>query len=170
MNLFQLKTLLGIYNIDWNIWERTIEDLFLEVERGETTFSIGKDGLIRHVHVARAMIWDENDHQLIELEQTLVNGKVRHRNFPPSGKLIQGEEADIGIFRELKEEIGFDPHDFISVKARAVHTEKKVAPSYAGLMSVFTYHDYDMKLRPEARKNLYEKTEEDGTRIVFGWK
>lgn len=169
MTAQQLITLLQLYAIDWSGWQRTLEDLLLEVTRGETTFSIDKDGLVRHVHVARAIILDKDGRQLKEHEQTLPSGKVRQRGFPPSGKLTHEENPRAGILRELKEEIGFEENDFASIEVCPTHTEKKEAPSYAGLVSVFTYHDYIMKLHPEAFKDVYEKTEEDGTRTVFIW-
>lgn len=170
MTLSELRALVYIFGLRPDMWQRTLEDLLLEVRRGETHFTITAEGLLRHVSVVRAHITDGHGNNLIEVSQTLPNGKVRERNFPLSGKVSAGEAPDICLVREIREELGFEMSAFEDVKLREVRTDKYEAPSYSGLVTIFTYYEYDLRMKPDFIIEKYERVEKDGTQSTFAWK
>jgi 8-oxo-dGTP pyrophosphatase MutT (NUDIX family) len=152
------------------MWQKTVEDLFLEIKRGESHFTITAEGLLRHVSVVRAHITDGHEHSLIEVSQKLPSGTVRERNFPLSGKISAGEAPDTCLAREIREELGFEISSFQDVHLREVRVDKYEAPSYAGLVTVFTYYEYDLRMKPDFIAEKYEREEKDGTQSVFAWR
>lgn len=170
MTFSEFRALLYIFGLKPDEWQRTLEDLFVEVGRGETYFTVTAEGLLRHVSVVRAHITDGRGNKLIEVWQRLPCGRIRERNFPPSGKIPGGESPDECLAREIHEELGLEMSSFENVHLAETRTEKCDAPSYRGLLTVFTYYEYSLRMKPAFIAERYEREEKDGTRSVFAWK
>jgi len=88
-------------------FERSVDDLQLEVDRGEAEYGLDKRNIpLRNIQVARLLIRSvETGLYLIEEHQRFSDGLTRSRNIAPSEKLLHGESLESCCRRAIAEEL-----------------------------------------------------------------
>jgi len=128
---------------------KTVDDLFGEVNRGESRFELQPDGpkntaLIRHVQVAAVVVYyrdGESLMMLIEGDREHVSGDVTRRELDTSisEKVMPGEVPMLAAQRAFREELGIsDPPNLEAVKNFEKDTAR--SSSYPGLMTRYEMH------------------------------
>lgn len=125
--------------------------LFQEIEEGETTLTLSKDGSpLRSVAILNALVQDSQGRTLIEEAQTLASGARRIRQLPLSEKMLPGETLQDSVVRAIREELGtlLSNSAAISIDEGSyqVIEESKESTSYPGLKSVYTCHRVKVKV------------------------
>ena len=90
---------------------KSLADLAIEVERGETTLALDDvtNAPRRDVRVLRLLVTDEAKRPgqvLVEARQEWESGRVRYRNTPLSEKLLGNEDWRDAVRRAVDEELG----------------------------------------------------------------
>ena len=90
---------------------KSLADLAIEVERGETTLALDDvtNAPRRDVRVLRLLVTDEAKRpgqMLVEARQEWESGRVRYRNTPLSEKLLGDEDWRDAVRRAVDEELG----------------------------------------------------------------
>ena len=90
---------------------KSLTDLAIEVERGETTLALDDvtNAPRRDVRVLRLLVTDEAKRpgqMLVEARQEWESGRVRYRNTPLSEKLLGDEDWRDAVDRAVDEELG----------------------------------------------------------------
>ncbi len=139
-------SLLRAYGVPVDSWgkgvAKSVDDLFLEIQEGESSLEALDipHALVRHVRVAciDVVIKNRNDlYMLVEDSQVFTDGRKRSRKLETSvsEKLDPGEDSHDGASRALKEELGFAT-GYALYKVRE-ETETIDSPSYPGLTAKF---------------------------------
>ncbi len=145
-NFHSLINWLHENNIDISAWDtddaKGLHSLWRELQCGEITLTTPPPQ--RHVRVVSLLIERENK-ILMEVSQTMQDGRMRRRNLPPSEKLLADESPLRGTRRCLQEEIGVEGSD-VRLTEVGVREAIRESPSYPGLASVYTIHNVSLSL------------------------
>jgi hypothetical protein len=129
----------------WGIGEaKRVEDLWSELRTGESVLT---DPPPRRRASFVSLIVRRGDKYLIEVAQELVTGYTRERDWPPSEKLLPGEDVAVAAFRCAEEELGV-PRAACRIVS-GTHTEvveKWESPSYPGLRTTYRKHRVEMEI------------------------
>jgi len=152
----QLESWLNSNGINTSLYGKkavkSIQMLLQEIEEGETTLTLSKDGTpLRSVAILNALVQDSQGRTLIEEAQTLASGARRIRQLPLSEKMLPGETLQDSVVRAIEEELGTllsNPAAAISIDEGSYHVieESKESMSYPGLKSVYTCHRVKVKV------------------------
>lgn len=141
-DLAELGSWLSENNIDTTNWGhpgvKSIENLWLEIQRGET--QLLENPPRRAISVAELWICRQGL-LLVEVAQTFVDGSVRAINRPPSEKLLPQEDPCAAALRCLHEELAVAPGGVKIGHDRVVSWCKDAfSLSYPGLHSLYTFY------------------------------
>ena len=130
---------------------KSLTDLAIEVERGETTLALDDvtNAPRRDVRVLRLLVTDETSRPgqvLVEARQEWESGRVRYRNTPLSEKLLGNEDWRDAVRRAVDEELGgaIDATQFSlkvdesSVRRTEVDRESLSYPGLSSRYAMFT--------------------------------
>jgi len=92
--------------------------------------------LWREVRVAQVFI-RRGGRVLMEIEQEMIDGRRRVRDWPPSEKFKLGEDARTAAQRCLCEELGLDVRPVALCEDGRPYIRKTDSPSYPGLLTVY---------------------------------
>lgn len=146
----------GIEISEWGTGDaKTVESLWTELELGE--IQLQGDPLCRVLSgVVQVIIRHPDGRILIEEEQILQDGRRRHRNIPPSEKMLGGETYIEAARRCLVEELGANPRtaDVLTFTHR-VRQERRNSWSYPGLTSLYTIHQVQVRVPDIPQDNFH---------------
>ena len=130
---------------------KSLTDLAIEVERGETVLALDDvtNAPRRDVRVLRLLVTDEAkrpNQVLVEARQEWESGRVRYRNTPLSEKLLGNEDWRDAVRRAVDEELGgaIDATQFSlkvdesSVRRTEVDRESLSYPGLSSRYAMFT--------------------------------
>ena len=130
---------------------KSLADLAIEVERGETVLALDDvtNAPRRDVRVLRLLVTDEAkrpNQVLVEARQEWESGRVRYRNTPLSEKLLGNEDWRDAVRRAVDEELGgaIDATQFSlkvdesSVRRTEVDRESLSYPGLSSRYAMFT--------------------------------
>lgn len=137
-----LAAWLAANDVDTAVWtppnHKRLVDLWHEYVGGEISFSA--DPPTRSVAVVQVVLV-QNGQRLVELAQEMGNGRVRHRNRPPSDKMKPDEHPTDAAARCLQEEVGLRPDQFqLDPTSLTRETRLTDSPSYPGLQTRYQTH------------------------------
>ncbi|MBX3014213.1 MAG: hypothetical protein KF832_22010 [Caldilineaceae bacterium] len=118
---------------------KSVVDLWHEIQQAEST--LHDEAPLRRVQVVELDVRAEN-RQLIEAAQLFASGQVRHRNHPPSEKMLPGEDPFATARRCLAEELGIAEAARIHFPPQTVEPRVTIvdSTSYPGLLTQFTFY------------------------------
>ena len=170
-NYSDLKNILNQYHIDTSKWShqegnKTIEQLFIELQQGESTLDIVDRKLVRNLQVASIKVrfkLGDNYFQLVEDKQIFLTGKVRKRELVTiTEKIKEGEKPLTGAYRGLAEEINLYLNEGLIFENESCW--QKISPSYPNLISSYRVFNYCILLGKKELKKVkfseYQETEE----------
>lgn len=161
-NLDTLRQSLLSQGIELSAWgtgdAKTVESLWTELELGE--IQLQGDPLCRVLSgVVQVIIRHPDGRILIEEEQVFQDGRRRHRNIPPSEKMLGGETYVEAALRCLVEELGANPRTANVLKfTHRVRQERRNSWSYPGLTSLYTIHQVQVRV-PDIPLEDFETSE-----------
>lgn len=170
----ELKECLEAHQIDLSLWgkdaARTAMDLYIEVALGECEIIEEQDRIMRLVQLVVAVIPKTADNLLFLLiqEQTLPDGRARHRSELPGGKKRHSESPQEAMTRELKEELQWKLVPSMLTQLGTDETEKS-ATSYPGLITKYRKSFF---LTPPAHKlptTPFTRKSQEGGSHSFQW-
>lgn len=136
---------------------KTLDYLEKEIEAGETELIFGKNGeLLRKVVVTGADVLytspEGKKYRLREDKQVFKDGRERHRDLgrAVSEKMKSNEDPEQAIVRGIQEELGITGP--IKAVATGTEIENIDSPSYPGLSSQYTTHEFEVNLSKEQFK------------------
>ncbi|MGI0482717.1 hypothetical protein ACN4EE_18270 [Geminocystis sp. CENA526] len=151
--LIELKELLSEYHIDIQDWthdlgNKTIEELFTEIQEGESELKIVDNHLVRLLKVSsidvKIKLLDRY-FQLIEDKQIFLNGIERKRDLNTiTEKLKKNENSLAGAYRGLEEEIGLKLEEQLTFEGEKYWEE--ISPSYPHLLTRYEFYNYSIIL------------------------
>lgn len=172
-----LKAQLQNNGIDLSKWgqgdAKTVEQLFEEIEEGETELIKDIDGkLVRKVLCVGADIYytdGDKTFRLKEEKQMFADGRVRVRDFgrAVSEKMKFGEYSHDAMVRGIQEELGISSN--VSLQEIETVVETKDSPSYPGLTSNYVVDVFKVELVPRQYKPEGYVEERDGLTTYFVW-
>lgn len=146
-----------------NLWE--------EIQLGESL--VTQDGFRKvRVVVAELRQHGTSDLQLVELEQTLADGRRRVRSKRPMAEKILGLEDPLtALKRGLFEELGLSASDFnLSTPQPVASSISRLSGSYPGMMSHYERFTFQV-VTSALPQNDFTITEPDGIRCAtWGWR
>lgn len=120
---------------------KSLEQLWEEVEAGETQLFFEGGRPLREVAVLNVFLKNSRGQTLYEAEQVLPNGSRRTRGLPLSEKLLPGERWQEAVVRGIVEELGpvlpEDPQIEVDEASMVETVETKESQSYPGLLSKY---------------------------------
>lgn len=163
----------------WGMGEaKSVQDLLLEIERGETTFVEMQGELFRHVKVLNLAIIHVADdgmiYRLYEDHQKFSDGRIRTRKrmlgTAVSEKMLIHEEPEQALQRALKEELQIN--SLYGIDTMQTVTETKESSSYPGLKTKYDFYVGTVTLSkgdysPEGYSEFEEST---GITTELKWK
>lgn len=157
--------------VDINLWKRpncnTVEDLYKEIERNETTLNTSP--LSRSIAIVKIFICQDGK-ILVEEEIASSSNKHQLRSTAPAEKMFSNEKPLDAFYRGLKEELNIMPEQVENYCIKDPYTEFMNSPSYPGLLSSYKIYECEcqLKIRLESRFTTIEieKNEE----IIHTWK
>jgi len=172
-DLEHLKQVLNDFDINYSKWgygeSRTLDELYKEIEDGETELSELDGELIRTVTVVGIVVTC-NDFKLKEDRQEFIDGRKRHRelNVSCAEKLIKGETPKEAAVRCIKEELGIEIHASELIP-RISHSDINISSSYPGLKCVYHRNPFNYEMKMEFFKpEGYQEFQENKT-TYFIW-
>ena len=172
-----LRAQLQNNGIDLSKWgqkgTKTVEQLFEEIEEGETEMTKDVDGkLLRKVLGVGADIFftdGDQTYKLKEEKQVFDDGSVRVRDFARgvSEKMKFGEYSHDAMARGIQEELGIMSNIYLEEIETIVET--KDSPSYPGLMSHYIVDIFKVNLVPRQYKPEGYIEKRDGITTYFIW-
>ncbi|RMG95269.1 MAG: NUDIX hydrolase [Chloroflexi bacterium] len=160
-NMSQLNDWLLAKGVDTSSWgkngSKTVTHLWQEYTRGEVSFQDSPP--LRRVNVVQLNIRRDNQ-VLIEAAQEFCDGRLRHRNQPPSEKMKPGESYIDAALRCCQEELGVSPervqiipdtHKIIDVETESI--------SYPGLKTQYTFHIVDATIKNLPESAFWKENE-----------
>lgn len=148
---------------------KTVRDLWREIEFGETNLTAPPP--IRHVRVVSIII-KRKQQQLIEISQTLYDGRTRTRNHPPSEKFKVDEDWQAAAIRCLLEELHIDSQRIeFNLESYTMTYEIKDSYSYPNLLSCYELHQVEATIEglPEDDFCVPNKAYADVDTIKIHW-
>ena len=157
--LIEFETMLKGTKLPTNEWTgeegtKTVQELFNEVNAGETEIEVTPDGEVqRIVHVVSGDITyiDETTGDIFRLKEDRQifkkDGKVKkrpHLRGAVAEKMKAGEDPTESTIRGIKEELGI-AGNFIIGSVETVE-EKRETPTYPGLTSTYKIHIVPVKI------------------------
>ena len=100
----------GLSHIDKKDWIKSI-DILIDGVIHDKEYRVFLDKKTGEVKLKTNLVLCEitqGNFRLIEVEQKFNNGKVTHRNIPVTGKIAEGEKHEVGMLREINEELSID--------------------------------------------------------------
>ncbi len=164
-----LQKLLQAHNICLGNHHKSVRELLVEIERGESVLDVDECGrLVRYTHVAVVHIYDDSDetNMLLHVAQEIIATGKRHRLRAKhlSEKMLKGETPLQAAKRGIQEELGLSCVKVIDL----VGTRVESAPRgpYGNLKTVYVL--YDVKaVMPMAQETF--TTIEGGMRHFWEW-
>ncbi|WP_372370443.1 NUDIX hydrolase [Candidatus Uabimicrobium sp. HlEnr_7] len=150
---------------------KTSEDLFLELQEGESILTKKDNALFRKVSIAKMRIAHPSEQLvLMETAQFLPKKKIwRHRAILPSEKLQQGESAEQAAIRGLKEELEFTCRDHYKITLLGDEHSEGLSSSYNNLKTRYYAVTFLVIITKNLFKDKYTIEEKDGKISVFEW-
>ena len=150
---------------------KSVQSLWEEIQLGESTINQEGQRLVRVV-VAEIRRQIGGDKILMELEQTLADGRKRIRPQRPMAEKIIGDESPHrALLRGLGEELSLDEGDYsILTPEPQVSRANRMSGSYPGVMSLYERHIFQI-LAPNLPIDDFTIVEPDGLRsATWGWR
>lgn len=165
-SLDALKGLLAAHGVDISGWGRgeakQVEHLWAELAVGEA--QLQAEPLRRVLPGVVQVIIRRGDRILIEAEQVMQDGRRRARNIPPAEKMLPGESSVEAAIRCLQEEFAVGREDIEIVEAgAATRQDERMSQSYPGLLSRYTFHQVEARVRGLPRTGFWTTERADGT-------
>ena len=180
----ELERALVGHGVDTALWgrgaARTASSLLRELENGESILTFGPSAARRWVNVAKVCItpWADDvsgpsdELQLIELFQSLPDGRLRRRGRPLSEKLTYREAPLEAALRGLREELGgFATVQNVLLDASSLRQwrETRDSDSYPTLLSHYNLHEFQARVRDLPTARFQTSEAEEGGRLVHVW-
>jgi len=155
-SLENLLAILSQYNIDISQWNhqdgnKTIEDLLVEIQQGESQLKLIQDKIVRLLRVSAIEVFFQlrnNQFKLIEDKQIFFSGKVRKREINSITEKLKGKENPLdGAYRGLEEEIGLKITKDLTFVGETYW--EKISPSYPDLLTLYQVFNYHIILGEE---------------------
>lgn len=175
----ELAAWLASHNIPTELYgqgkAKKMEQLFEEVENGESILRLVDGAPLREVIVLNLLLVNEDRKVLRETRQQLPDGRVRVRDLAVSEKMMPGEGWREAVVRAIAEELGsvaksgWQEKLVIDDGSYASKTEDMASPSYPGLVTAYTMHCVRAQL-PRCLPREPFKTEEqrpDGKMVTW---
>lgn len=159
--LIELKQLLTQYHIDIQYWNhdegnKTIEELFTEIQEGESQLTIVDQKLVRLLKVSSIDVkfkLGNQYFQLIEDKQIFLRGLERKRELNTiTEKLKKNENPLQGAYRGLEEEIGLKLEESLTFEGEKFW--EQVSPSYPHLLTRYEFYNYSIILAQKYLKSI----------------
>lgn len=150
---------------------KSVQSLWQEIQLGESVINHAGKRLVRIV-VAEIRRQIGGDKILMELEQTLADGRKRVRPQRPMAEKIIGEESPkVALVRGLAEELSLKESDYSIVTPQPlVSKTNRMSGSYPGVMSQYERHIFQV-LAPNLPLENFTVVEPDGVRsATWGWR
>ena len=165
----------GIPVEEWDSF-KGVNDLFEEIQKGETVFVYEGKELIRQVSVARIYVFftdmNGDKYQLHEAKQVNTDGKERERGFDfVSERFKAGEEPVEAAKRGLGEELNMKGE--IDLETGEVEESERTSPSYPGLKSKYLTYCFNLNLsESQYNKEGYIEPDKGLEKFLshFAWK
>jgi FMN phosphatase YigB (HAD superfamily) len=183
-NQSELRALLSSHGVDTSQWgagsNKTLNQLWEEIESGETELVASKQALIRKVKVVSIDVRFMDDStgslkksRLFETKQEFSDGRQRERNrWGVREKMKPGEEVLDAVRRALQEELGIELSEDVAGRLITVGQTivVKESRSYSGLQSQFEIHQFVIHLNSEefSHEGYVERQEDKST--FFEWR
>ncbi|MGK5093351.1 inositol monophosphatase family protein [Deltaproteobacteria bacterium TL4] len=176
-NINELEAVMESHGINSQLFgvgeAKTLENLWKELQDGETFLEIRNKTLIRKIRVVSIRVHyktEEGQRYVIrEDRQEFNDGRVRVRSFleaSVSEKLLLQETPEMGAKRALQEELQLDVIG--EIQRGTSRIEEKYSQSYPGLKTIYETHLFRYDLHhDEFRKDGYEERQENKT-TYFG--
>lgn len=166
----------GLSHIDKTNWIKSIDNLITGVVH-DKEYRIFLDKKTGEVKVKTNLVLCEitqGNFRLIEVEQKFNNGKVTNRNIPVTGKIAEGEKPEVGMLREINEELSIDlaylqaEYKAGNIKFIGKSTSEVSSLMYPGTISSSLKYNYAWEMPLSMYKDQY--IEEDGKKVaIFKW-
>jgi len=168
MEMQELLRILTSNGLSTEHWFLTEEELLEEINNGDS--ALDNKG-IRHFVVGQCRIGrPDSVDELLEVKQIFIDGRIRERMIPVSGKLKFNEDPFEGMKRELKEELDLEDKHLVSLELISkTFIPDNVAPSYIGLPTTCMQYVFRLVLPIEAIKSEYMEIASDRTSF-FEWR
>jgi hypothetical protein len=150
---------------------KSVQSLWEEIQLGESAINQAGQRLVRVV-VAEIRRQVGGDKILMELEQTLADGRKRIRSQRPMAeKIIDQENPKLALVRGLAEELSLQEPDYsILTPEPVVSKTSRMSGSYPGVMSQYERYIYQV-LAPNLPEEDFTIVEPDGIRsATWGWR
>ena len=150
---------------------KSVRNLWEEIQLGESTISTDGHRLVRVV-VAEIRRQVGGDKILMELEQTLADGRKRIRSQRPMAEKIIAEESPrAALLRGLSEELSLEQGDYSILSPEPIVSKtSRMSGSYPGVMSQYERHIFQV-LAPGLPLEDFTIVEPDGLRsATWGWR
>ena len=166
----------GLSHIDKKDWIKTTDHLINGVvhDKEYRIFLNKKTGEVKVKTNLVVCEIRQGNFRLIEVEQKFNNGKVTHRNIPVTGKIAEGEKPEVGMLREINEEISIDlsflqaEYKAGNIKFKGKSTSEVSSLMYPGTISSSLKFNYEWEMPLSLYKDHY--IEEDGKKVaIFKW-
>ena len=168
----ELERALVGHGVDTALWgrgaARTASSLLRELENGESILTFGPS--VGSPLGERGHPSDEL--QLIELFQSLPDGRLRRRGRPLSEKLTYREAPLEAALRGLREELGgFATVQNVLLDASSLRQwrETRDSDSYPTLLSHYNLHEFEARVRDLPTARFQTSEAEEGGRLVHVW-
>ena len=169
-NIGELRSFLQD-KVDINVWKRpnynTINDLFEEISRGETT--IKAFPLCRSLSIVKIFIYQERK-VLVEEKIVTSSNKYQLRNSAPSEKIVSNETPLDAFYRGLKEELNINSDQIKDYSIKDFYTETMNSPSYPGLLSTYKIYECECQLKIRLESKFTTIEIEQNEEIIHTWK
>ena len=160
---------------EYDSWDtgsaKSVDNLWRELELGESM--IAQDGSRKvRVVVGELRSSPASELRLVELEQTLADGRKRVRSTRPMAeKMIGNEEPRTALNRGLFEELGLTTDDFSLLTTEPLtSTTSRLSSSYPGMLSYYQRFIFQVITSALPHED-FTITEPDGIRsATWGWR
>ncbi len=148
-----------------------MQSLWTEIQLGESAINQNGHRLVRVV-VAEVRRQPGGDKILVELEQTLADGRKRVRSQRPMAEKIIGQESpQAALVRGLAEELDLQKSDYsILAHEPLISKTSRMSGSYPGVMSQYERLIFQV-VAPNLPLEDFTVVEPDGVRsATWGWR
>ncbi|DBA87584.1 TPA: hypothetical protein ACH3X1_004607 [Trebouxia sp. C0004] len=148
---------------------KSVQQLWREVEDGETVFSVSGKAVTRCIDTLLVYIISSSNKVLQEEFQVMPNGTKRARAVPLAEKMKAGEAWKDAVIRAVKEELGsvlpIAPQVSIDESSYTVTVEHSYSQSYPNLDCKYTVHKVKATVNglPETERFVTTEQRPDGT-------